>query len=115
MHYCMRLGVAFLGPHAPLCRCRLDQHQPRRASGHAQRLKEAPHRMRPVGVLVAVLWISGGLNQFYPLPIRVQLIRDDSRQRGSAAAAHLRPVRDDVGRSARVDRQINAGVQSRFL
>src|SRR6266581_1912884 len=52
--------------------------------------------MRAVGILIAVLFIAGGLHEFHPRPVRIELIRHDARQRRPAPASHFRAMRDDV-------------------
>src|SRR6266481_9012521 len=63
--------------------------------------------MRTICILVAILFIARCLHQLNARPVRVQFIGHDARQRRAAAASHLRAVRDDVGCSIRVDRQVN--------
>jgi hypothetical protein len=52
-------------------------------------------------------------DDLHPLPVRVQLIRRNHRQRGANTRAHLRTMRHDIHRAVRLDARINARMQSR--
>ena len=61
--------------------------------------------MRPVCVLIAVLFVAGCLHELHALPIGVQFIRRDKWHGRATSAAHFAAVRDDVHRAVGVDRK----------
>ena len=114
VHHSVQFRRAFRFGGVPLLGGRADQHEPRCRTGLAQRNKEAHHRMRAVCVLVSIFFIARGLHNFHARPVRIEFVRNNARQGGSHAVAHFRAVRDDVCRSIRVERQINARLQRSF-
>ena len=107
MHYGVRTCCAFRGRYTPLGRRGSYQHQPRGCTGLPQDVEETPHRMRSIGILIAVFFVTGCLHELHACPVRIQLVRHDARQRRPAPASHLRAVRDDVRGSIRIDRQVH--------
>ena len=67
--------------------------------------------MRSIGVLVAIARVADGLFDFYPLPVRIQFIRQNERDGSAAAGAHLRAVRHQVDGSVGINSYKHAGMQ----
>ena len=61
--------------------------------------------------MVAVSLVADGLLDLHALPIGVQLIGRDQRQRGPDPGAHFRTVRDDEDRAVGLDAEVYAGVK----
>ena len=70
--------------------------------------------MRPVGVLVSVLFVAGSLHKLHARPVCIQFVRYDARQRRPASTSHLRAVRNDVRGSIRINGEINVWLKRRF-
>ena len=115
VHHRVQFRRAFRGRHFPLLRCRPHHHQTRRPTCLAQRNEKADHRVRSIRILIPVFLVPNRLHHLHPRPIRIELVRDDPRQRRAHAIPHLRPVRDHVHSPVRIDRQINARLQHRLL
>src|SRR6516165_10031824 len=71
--------------------------------------------MGTVGILVAVLCISDGLHNLYPVPVGVQLVGDNAWQARAIATTHLRAMTNDEYRAVGVDRQVHVWLEHRLV
>ena len=82
--------------HAPRLRRGRDEHLADRRADLAQRIPVGRRRRAAAGVLPAVLrLVEIGLLDPDALPLDVELVGDDHRQRGLDALPDLRVLRDD--------------------
>src|SRR5215475_6300288 len=65
--------------------------------------------MRAVGILVAIFFVAGSLDDFYALPVGIEFVGCNQRNSGAAAASHFAAVRDDENSSVGVDCEPNVG------
>src|SRR4029077_20887947 len=93
----------------PLLSRGLNQHESRRCSRLTHRIIERAYRMRSVRILVTVSAVAKRLLDLHSLPIRVQFIGDNERQRGAACRAHLRATSHNPHLAVRADSQGTAG------
>ncbi len=82
--------------HAPGVSCGLLQQGARGGAHLPHNRVEITYRTGAVGVLAAVRRIGLCLYDFYPLPVRLHLIRDDLRQAGANTRAHFRAMRHNL-------------------
>ena len=88
----VQIGLALRYRHSPLLGRGLGQHQARRGSRLAHTVVKAANGMRSVGVLISVPRVTDRLFEFHPLPVRIQFVRQNERDRSAAAGTHLRAV-----------------------
>ena len=96
------LGDAVGRAHVPRFRGCVDQRQARGGAGARQRVERPVHRPAPAGEHEPVLGIVDGVIDANVLPVRLELLGHDLRQRGADTLPHLglRDVHGDeaVGR-----------------
>src|ERR1700676_5140314 len=68
--------------------------------------------MRSIGILVTISLVADGLLDLHSLPIRVQFIGDNERQRRAACRAHLRTRSHDPHGAVGIDSEIVAWMQN---
>jgi hypothetical protein len=75
---------------------------------------ELPHAARAVGVLIAVLYVAIGLNDFDAVPVGIELVGQHHRQTGLDAGAHLRAMGDNCYEPRIVDADVDVRGEPRF-
>src|SRR5918996_463068 len=103
MHDDVELSHTIGRVNVPLLRGRLNQHEPRGSAGLPHDIIKASDRMRSIGVLIAVARIADGLVDLHLLPIGVQLVSNDERERSANAGAHLRTMSDNPYGAVRIN------------
>src|SRR5438445_1380553 len=101
MRHLMLLGPTFRGRHAPGSSRRAFEHKARSRAGLAEGVIEITDRLRPVGILVAILRIAARLLDSDLLPVGVQFVGHHHEERGAYARTHLLAWRNDGYRDAR--------------
>src|SRR5215467_2386724 len=114
VHDFVSAGGTFRLGYAPVLRCGAHQHESCRGAGLAQRFKRTTDGVRAIRVLIAVLFVTYCLYDFYAIPVGVEFVGNDAGQGGLAAAAHFRAMRDGVDGAVGVDGEINARRQRAF-
>src|SRR6202035_1286990 len=71
--------------------------------------------MRSVGILISIARVANRLLQFHPLPVGIQFVCQNERNRSAAAGAHLRAVCYQMHGSVGVDSNKSAGMKGRAI
>src|SRR5262249_40054144 len=107
----MLVRLALVGGYLPLRGRRTYQHQARGRTTLAHGVEEAPDRMRSVGVLRTITWVSDCLVDLDAAPVGVQFVGDHQRERGPNSGAHLRTVGYDSHGAVGFDRDEDIGLE----
>ena len=108
MNHRARFSAAARGLDAPRLRRRRDQHRSRLGASHAQRLPGRAHTRAAAGALNAEKLIDVGLVGGRELetdfgPVGLELLREQHREGGGHALAHLRAIDDHEHTVVRAD------------
>src|SRR5437870_5211506 len=110
MRHLMLLCPTFRSRYTPCGSSRTFEHEARARTRLAQGIIEIADGFRPVGILVAVLWIADRLLDLDQLPVGIQFIGRHHWEGGANARTHLRAVRHDSHRASRLNAQVHTGV-----